>query len=374
MSFDYTTYSATVTPLTPVHIGSGRRLLKDYDYAVHNRRTWRINEDALLEAQTVADPAMAERLARSSPAQLLRPEDYQPDSLYFRYSLPGQPRAREEGAQLQELLKTVRDEPFLPGSSLKGAIRTALAWRAWQEQGRRPDMRDLERNRRFAGQRVERELLGPDPNHDLLRALQVGDSAPAGQDRLILINVQVITPRGLQAPIELEAIRPDTPFQLSLKIDTRLFGEWARRYRLQLGGNPAWLQRLAQTIQSHTAQRLKDELAWYSERPGAEQAAGFYRQLLNAQLPPNSCLLQIGWGTGWSDKTYGSHLQADARFMDALVQEYRLSIGNRHRPGDPFPKSRRSVVHLTRDKQGHTRQQAGVPLGWVLMELKEQKQ
>ncbi|MCB0210543.1 MAG: type III-A CRISPR-associated RAMP protein Csm5 [Anaerolineae bacterium] len=374
MPFDYTTYAVTVTPLTPLHIGSGMRLLKDYDYAVHNNRTWRINEDALLEAQWADNPALADTLARTPPVQLLQPQDYRLDSTFFRYTLAGQPRAKEQGAQLQELLKTVHDEPYLPGSSLKGAIRTALAWQGWQEQGRRPSMRDLERNSRFAGRQIEKELLGPDPNHDLLRALQVSDSRPAGKDRLILVNVQVVTRRGLQAPIELEAIRPDTPFELTIKVDNRLLGTWAEQHRLRLGGNTAWLTQLPEVIQQHTQQRLQDEATWYQERTGAEATVKFFQQLLNARLPQGSCLLQIGWGTGWSDKTYGSHLQNDQRFIDALVRDYRLSMGNRHNPGDPFPKSRRSVVQTFRDKRGKIRQKATVPLGWVLMEMKEQPQ
>ncbi len=372
MTFDYTIFEATVTPLTPLHIGSGARLLKDYDYAVNKNRTWRIDEDALLEAQDVDDPAIAATLARTPPAQLLQAADFKPGSDFFRYSLAGKPRSTEAGAQLLEQLKTVNDEVYLPGSSLKGAIRTALAWYGWQEQGIKPNKAELERNRKFAGRRLEKRIMGPDPNHDLLRALHIADSDPAGKDRLILLNVQVLTGGGLGSPIELEAIQPDTPFQLTFKLDRALFNPWAKRHGLHLGGNPAWLSRLAELIQAHTAQRLKDELAWYEERPGVEQTAGFYRQLARAGLPSNSCLLQVGWGAGWGDKTYGSHLQANQPFMEYLISEYGLARGKR-RPGDSFPKSRRSVVRVVKGKSGQLRQQPGVPLGWVLLEMRERK-
>ncbi len=139
-----------------------------------------------------------------------------------------------------------------------------------------------------------------------------------------------------------------------------------------MGGNPAWLSRLAELIQAHTAQRLKDELAWYEKRPGVEQTAGFYRQLARAGLPSNSCLLQVGWGAGWGDKTYGSHLQANQPFMEYLISEYGLARGKRQ-PGDSFPKSRRSVVRVVKGKSGQLRQQPGVPLGWVLLEMRERK-
>lgn len=370
MAYDYDLFEVTATTLTPLHIGSGTLLLRDYDYAVAGNSTWRINEDALLADQDVNDPRLAETLARTPPAQLLKPADFKPDSSYFRYRLAGQPRSKEAGAQLQEQLKTVRDEAYLPGSSLKGAIRTALAWHGWFEMGLRPRSNDLERNRKFAGRRLEQQLLGPDPNHDLLRTLQVSDSAPAGKDRFIIVNAQVVTGGSLGSPIELEAIRPDTAFKLTIKVDRVLFGQWARQRGFRLGGSQAWLEQLVQIIQEHTGQRVKDEAAWYKDRPGTQETGGFYRELANAQLPAQSCLLQVGWGTGWSDKTLGSHLQRDQRFMEEIIGQYRLAMGRRQ-PGDPFPKSRRATVRVARDKAGQLQQRPSLPLGWLLLEMKE---
>ncbi len=374
MIFDYKIYEVTVTPLTPLHIGSGRLLLNEYDYAIYEKFTWRIDEDAFIsaqqEAQNVTDMRLAEKLAKIAPAQLLTPADYKPGSNLFRYRLTGTPRAKGAGAQLQEMVKTVTDEAYLPGSSLKGAIRTALAWHGWAEKRLQPDTRDLDRDRRFAGRWIEKQIMGPDPNHDLLRALHVSDSDPAGKDCFIVLNAQVVTPGSLGSPIELEAVKPDTAFSLTIKIDQQLFSQWAKTNQLQLGGNGAWLNNLPALIQGYTAPRLNQELAWYQNRSGAEQTTGFYRQLIGAKLPPNACLLQLGWGTGWQGKTYGSHLQQDQPFMESIISTYRLAKGKRL-AGDPFPKSRRSTVQVVKDKTGQTRQRVGVPLGWVLMEMKE---
>jgi CRISPR-associated protein Csm5 len=372
MSYNYTIYDVTVTALTPLHIGSGNMLLNDYDYALHGGYTWRIDENAWLDDQETDDPKLVEQLSRTPPAQLLKDGDFKPDSAYFRYRLAGKPRATGAGAQLQEIIKTVRDEAYLPGSSLKGAIRTAVAWYGWQQKNARPDTRNLGRNRKFAGQQMERDIMGRNPNHDLLRALHIGDSAPIGKDKFIVLNVQVITRGSLGSPIELEAIQPETSFKLTAKVDNQLFSQWAKKHRLQLGGNPAWLQNLPGIIQQHTTQRLQDELKWYTNRPGAGQTTGFYRQLVNLKVPSYGCLLQVGWGTGWEGKTFGSHLQADGRFMERIIKDYRLAKGRRQE-GDPFPKSRRVTVSVTRDNQGRIHQQPAVPLGWAYVELKERK-
>lgn len=363
----YTLFDVEVTLLTPLHIGTGRELLLDYDYAVRDDRTWRIDEDALLEAQDVDDPAIAGQLARTPPAQLLDKGDFCEDSPFFLYVLQGRPRSRQRGAQLREQIKDARQRPYLPGTSLKGALRTALAWHGFGALKMRPDARQLGRRPKWAAQRIERSILGQDPNHDLLRALHVGDSAPVGTERLMLVNAQVLTRRGSGAPIEAEAVQSNTTFCLTVKLDEALFSRWA--HRLNLGTRQDWLRRLPAVVRAHTANRVKVERQWYAGRPDAQIAQRFYKELANLNLSENACVLQIGWGGGWHSKTLGSRLQADGRFMEGIIGDYRLARGRR-RQGDPFPKSRRAVVRVARGKDGRAVERPGVPLGWALMEIK----
>ncbi|MCX7855690.1 MAG: type III-A CRISPR-associated RAMP protein Csm5 [Anaerolineae bacterium] len=371
---DYILYRARATLLTPLHIGSGRDLLLSYDYAVHGGRTWRLNEEAILEAQNVDDPKVLERLMATPPAQLLRPSDFQEGSPFFRYIIRGVPRSPAEGAQLREQLKDPYDRPYLPGTSLKGALRTALAWHAWRELGLRPERTRLNPNPRFAAQGYERTLFGPDPNHDLLRALHVTDSAPVGADRLILINARVLHRGGQMAsPIELEAVAPETVFSFTVKLDQALFSEWAQRHRLKMQGEE-WLRALPAIVNRHTAQRLKEEQAWFNGVPGAERILEFYGGL---GAPPQGFLLQVGWGTGWDDKTLGSRLRADPNFLEGILRSpreggYGIARGRR-RPGDPFPKSRRVVTQVQRAPDGRTLERPVAPLGWIWVEWEEQK-
>lgn len=366
---EYAVYTLKVSVLTPLHIGSGEVLLHEYDYAIHNGRTWRLNDAALLEAQDVDDPALADTLARTPPARLLRPADFRPDSPFFRYVIRGTPRSQAEGAQVREQLKDAFDRPYLPGSSLKGALRTALAWYAWDQRELKPDPGKLGRRREWAAQEYEHTLFGPDPNHDLLRALQVSDSQPVGADRLMLVNARVLNRSGaLGSPIELEAIRPDTVFELTLKLDLALFDEWAKRRGLNLRG-VEWLQNLPGVVRAHARQRIKQEADWFRALEVGARLLNFYeKQLGAAQLGDNQALLQLGWGGGWESKTFGSHLRQDLHFLDQVIRDYRLARGRRQ-PGDPFPKSRRVVVSFIQDNQGRRREVPASPLGWVLLEM-----
>ena len=367
---DYTIYDLTVSVLTPLHIGTGRELLNEYDYAIRNGRTWRLNEGALLDAQEVEDAEMAATLARTPPAQLLRGQDFRPDSGLFRYVLRGTPRSDAEGAQLREQIKDVYDRPYLPGSSIKGALRTAVAWNVWQQRQIRPDMTKIGRRRQWAAQTYEKEIFGRDPNNDLLRALQVSDSAPVDPERLLILNARVMNRRGsLDAPIEMEAIAPDTQFSLTLKVDDALFSEWAIANRLRLNGQEL-LSDLPRAVQNHSLALARQEAEWFKDISPARQIAGFYQQLTGARPGARRFLISLGWGTGWTSKTFGTHLQSDTDFMERILRDLGHARGRRQR-GDPFPKSRRVVVQISRDRQGRPVETPAAPLGWCLVEMKE---
>src|SRR5574341_1482560 len=171
-NYDFTAYRLKITVLTPLHIGNGREMLKDYDYAVHGSRTWRIDENALLDAQNAEDPRVAEMLARTKPGQLLKPQDFVEGNPYFRYVLKGTPKSQAEGAALREQIKDALDHPYLPGTTVKGALRTALAWHLWEEKKLRPEISKLGGAPKFAASDYERRLFGKNPNNDLLRALR----------------------------------------------------------------------------------------------------------------------------------------------------------------------------------------------------------
>ena len=372
---DYILYDVTVSLLTPMHIGTGRDLLHRYDYAIRSGKTWRINEDALLDAQDISDPRMAEQLAKTPPVDLLASDDYREDSELFRYILQGTPRSSAEGAQIKEQIKDPYDRPYLPGSSLRGALRTAIAWNAWGAARLRPETHRLGRSRQWAGQEYERILLGKNPNHDLMRALHVSDSAPLDARALMVLNARVLNRGGKMdgAPIEMEAIRPDAAFQLSMKLDLALFSDWARRGGLKLRGQD-WLLHLGNVVQAHSNDRIQRELAWFKALRGADRVAGFYQRLTNVsgRLGGRMFLIELGWGTGWESKTFGSRLEGDERFMERIIRDYRLARGRRER-GDPFPKSRRVAVSFRRDGQGRIIETPAYPLGWALVEMKERK-
>ena len=255
---------------------------------------------------------------------------------------------------------------------MKGAWRTVLAWHGWQALNLRPDKRKLDNRAKFAARGYEQDIFGADPNHDLLRALQVGDSEPISPDCLMLANVKVLMPQEESAPIEVEAIKPEMRFRLPVKVDTRLFSEWAqKRDGFRLGGAREWLENMVVIARAHADERIKAQQAWYAKRPNSAGPAGFYRDLGKLALKEGQFVIQLGWGGGWDSKTLGTRLTADDKFIEGVITQYRMAKGSR-KPGDPFPKSRRAAMQVRRDKENRAVEIPSVPLGWILVELRAQ--
>ncbi len=357
------TYEIKLTTLSPLHIGAGEELRQDFDFTVIDNRTYRLNQDAILDAYF----EQWRRNPRLLPGKLLRPEDYnRPD--FFRYDMKGFPRSAKIDARLQACIKDVYDRPYIPGSSLKGAMRTALGWAGWKESGIRFDRSMVGYKKQWAGQKLEQRLFGSDPNHDLLRALQVGDcfGPQKAGEKLMLVNVQVLTANAAQSPIELEAISGDVTFHGQLNLDETLFSKTFER-ELKFGNRKHWLDELVPRLQNHSTARIQELLTWF-EKNNIKYVADFYQRLSNASLSKNQALLQLGWGTGWDGKTFGTHLQQDQPMFNKIVQDFRMQkVGKRGGYSafvNEFPNSKRVVMSIQKSKGI-----PAAPLGWVLLEL-----
>jgi CRISPR-associated protein Csm5 len=362
-----TVYNLTLTTLTPLHIGDGNELRQDFDFVVKGGRTYRLDEDKVLHAkedQLVPNQAGKYPL----PGKLLSGADFNNPAL-FRYILAGAPRSSKADARMKTYIKDIHDRPYIPGSSLKGAIRTALAWHGWKEVKPNLDRNAIGRRKSWAGQPLERKIFGPDPNHDLLRALQVSDlfGPDEAGESLVIANAQVLTKRSSGSPVELEALKGDISLRGTITIDETLFQPEMER-QLKFANRKHWLDELCARVQAHSLARIDELIKWFEDAENGAQIARFYRQLSRADLTPDQALLQLGWGSGWDSKTFWTHLQQDIYLFEKLVDEFKMHKQQRdappRKPGDPFPRSKRAAMTI-RDGKPYPL----APFGWVLMEL-----
>ncbi|GAB4532386.1 MAG: hypothetical protein Kow0063_12890 [Anaerolineae bacterium] len=374
----HTRLRAEIAVLSPLHVGSGMKLQRNFDWLARDGRVYVVNHQALfevvlarVEAEAGEDVTMlTTHLMQMTLADLLEAgwltwgDLESGDGALVRYAFRGQPAMNE----IDEQIKDAYDRPYLPGSSLKGVLRTLLAWGIYRETKRRPDLRRLRPQRSWAAQPLERAILGRDPNHDLLRALRVEDSQPLPFEALGLERVNVFPTAcyggGPGLDLDVEAIRPGSQIVTVLTIDEYGFQEGVAA---QLGWQEGrdWLERLPALAREHARQRLLEEAEYFKAKKGPGGALRFYDELINtwAGLGEDEFIVQIGWGGGWDSKTLGSHLKADRQAFERLLQDknYRLlRKGVRRQPGDPFPGSRRLAV------RGRG---PALPMGWVKVSI-----
>jgi CRISPR-associated protein Csm5 len=432
-------YALTITTRSPLHIGTGRELVKDYDFLfdTSGRTAYVLDAEAVLllaeqelqqrntnlrkqveefdaksaraQSEKEADHLRAEaqtlkRLRRNlftgltldqfREARLLNVKRH----LAARIEVEGMPVVRyaltgdlSQSDQVHEQMKNAYGQPYLPGSSLKGALRTILAWQHFPELGAAVNLDALipERSNRppmakFAGGTYEDALfVVPPPDHrrmnaqnrDMLRMLQVSDSAPVAPESLILAPITVYgsapppgqgVPQGQPASgmdvLNVEAVDRDTTFQTHLHIERYPFesGE-AEKRGLTFAPKQPWLEALAAACRERSQARINAELVYYTAK-NLNPLVQFYTGLRDelASLGAQSFLLQLGWGAGWGSTTLDDRLQADAEGFAEIVRHYRLDRGKGR--GRTFPATRKLVLN-----QG----QPWWPLGWVRVDMEE---
>jgi CRISPR type III-A-associated RAMP protein Csm5 len=444
-----TTY--TLTCLTPVHIGTGVQYSK-FDGAYQDRHWHVMDLDKVL-----ARGADANALARAMNSRTFNWSDWlgQQQMTPREGALYALPCPQDPAdTPVREAMKTVYQQPYLPGTSIKGAIRTAVlssllneqraqqtfveeyltlclrardvyarieadrafdkanvqrdilaqtlgmpaeqarsyqqtlyrvfdireerlgeprTWRYFQRQLER-----LGRSREWLGQPVERAVLGPDPNHDLMRAVHVSDTAPIVLEQLAVGLVWTYTLRGNRLVEKreqdgdykafVEWLTPETTLRLALRLDDFLFTEAANRDLRFHSAQTRAVQQLAHTCNAYARTIITAEQEFYATH-GLDILRDVYAELAAtlSALPDGAFLLNVGWGGGWEVKTIGDllHKALGADGFRQLRQRYRLGVAPRTgqlTQNAPFPKTRRIAY------------EGGAPrwaLGWVKMAPQE---
>lgn len=349
-----------ITPMSPIHIGSGQRLTP-MDYEIRKDKFIVKDVMGFIDAQR-DDPAYALQVI----------QDRKPIGDEFaRYALPcyddPSKTERNDVGEVLEFLKDPMGKAFLPGSSLKGCIRTAIAWKLVMQLEPRgfADLfqRTLQnKNKNWSFNTFNAALFGANPQTDILKTLVVRDSQPLdmnGYGAMNYVRVMNVMRSGFApkqgVPIRVESIMPDTgsitvPFIIQaalLKAD--------RDLQQVSKGKPAAMLlqpgKLEETLLDFSRQLLDYESGFYKDYCPNEPAYRFIQQL---QKDSNTIYLDLGFGTGWHSKTIGMTFEQNELWK--IREQYRMN----DRGPDEYPKTRK----WARTPKGY------LPLGWIKLEIK----
>jgi len=325
-------YRFQLTVLTPIHIGTGESL-EPFEYVVAGNTLYRFTlDDFLLKLAREDQARFVELVGESVPRTRRFVAEHVGEAVEAaRFSATVSPAARalydgrmEGGTAHPEVLACIRtgDEAYIPGSSLKGALRTALLYHAMEKDNTKDDARKLEgKTFGFNPRRIQ---------EDPFRAFKVGDGGPLAE-RTRVQAVAVNTQRGGQWSEDVAVLVETVPGIVSdnvsvvsdhaVTFDEAFYRYHERAFRLSAG-------RVLAACRDFYRRHLDKEQAFVDSLPATAAA---YRALADRaqELPDHACLVRLAWGSG----------------RDATTVAYGLQ-------GARTPRSRR----LTAD---------GFPLGWA---------
>lgn len=172
--------------LTPIHIGSGETI-EPYEYIITDK-LYRINLGKFISSLDIKDRDIFLRLSSSDMVQTRKFIKEKANlSNIIEYSMDIDPevnniyrdKINDQNNQLsiQTFIKTL-DRPFVPGSSVKGAIRTAILFSMVDKPI--TDTRDIEKYVfKFKG-----------PQDDPFRSLKISDSLPIDIRDMLVYTVK----------------------------------------------------------------------------------------------------------------------------------------------------------------------------------------
>jgi CRISPR-associated protein Csm5 len=273
--------------------------------------------------------------------------------------------------------------PYLPGSAIKGALRTGMLFSRWRD-GAPPQFERIaqaDRLPRRPGEPAEEQALGSGP-FSFMRAVSVADSDPVstGTLKLYLLRVSTLQARGTGryelgwkqsprgtvpgsqpgegTPLFAEMAAPGTTFE-GLWRENAFLGqpEIARALRWR---EPVDSARILAAANAYAARLLaiQKQYAGWAGLPilqrSIEQLEG---RLAEMNAAGRACLLSMGWGSGLLAKT--GWLETDDQAYRRALQQVPL-YSRALATGLPFPKTRR-IVFLGN-------QPATLP-GWAQLEI-----
>lgn len=343
---------AELSVISPVHIGNGNEFTL-IDFIMENKNFINIDFDKVVDYCSEKNIKLAEEI-ETKLDKFKMEEFFKKNHLnsedFSRYSIPLKidfDRIRQTKPRVREFIKGANELPYIPGSSIKGAIRTAILWSALQDKDIFKYCDKLYNSRvnpKTACKNLEQEIFGKNAHEDILRMLRISDSKQLDINNLEVNEIKIIG--------NLESI-PTYIENLKAGITTD-FGLWIDEKFLSIDKNKYLNIKNILKVCNEFSMSVVEKQSIYNDFEDVTKK--FFKEDLKNSIKnckENEAIFNIGWGGGWYSKTIGLKIEKYRGWND--LRKNRLKLGKI--PGKKmfvfdFPKTRR----VTLDE---------LPLGWV---------
>lgn len=360
--------------LTPIHIGNGNFLQNNADFVVYQE-----NENSfiyvidlrkilvLVGEEHLDDWLLSIENRNDTVAGFVRrhSKNTQPDDYALRV-ITNFAEVKTSDT-LKECLHNGMGLYYIPGSSIKGAIRTAVL--STLAKGKPLESKVKDRNNKVNAKQIEKDFFGRDPNNDVFRFLQVGDAYFEDDCgiaiRMVNLNIRKkedLMDNSKTQIVEAIGIENSTTFQMKI---ANAYYRWAKdRQPGDIAILPQEMESLTSLfmlINTYSESLVSSEIDIWTDLTDRYSGADEYienMQLILEEIKQcrkgKECVLRIGYGVGWRFITGG--WSEELSNFNEVVSASRPN-NNRYEEYD-FPKSRRL------DKDGDI-------LGFVKLSIKE---
>ena len=366
-----------IETLTPVHVGSGVELQSNFEYLHFPDENCVVVIDEAKVLAILGEENLPHWLAciekKESLLQLLqtRKPHLKADDVAAR-RIPLSKQGIAAGKAIREHLHSGNGQTLLPGSSLKGALRTVLLTHIIRKNAtdvadnlkigvRKTDRKTNKERFEYNDTALMSEYIGKDPNTDILRLLQVGD--------VLFDHTQCVrTDVANQQHDKSWALKPS----IAQYVETIPKGQKAlfrinHATRLQERAGSLFnknadltdIETLFGLVNVHTQKLIDTDLDYWKNTANSPTVLSGYLDAMNhlsdlvAACDTQECILRLGYGTGYRTMTGDWHdILYDDDYYD-LVKYIRTT----HPETLLFPKTTRFTG-------------LGEPLGFVRLRLK----
>jgi CRISPR type III-A-associated RAMP protein Csm5 len=363
-----TAFHCEVQLLSPVHIGNGEKYVNNFDFICENNKgrifdhkrlftlVERLDRDQITSFTTAIEDANLSNWLRSNHVNLN-------GAVIHSFNWSNHPP--------NYINRQIRDglgRPIIPGSSLKGAFRTAILSRLVNDDQNNPINKAIEtllKNQgkvklEYADSSLTSGLLGKNANVNLMRSLSVADFTFAPRDVQIQEAYVTSLTSGTKFSrktwsIWLEKLNQGATATGQISFDDFLMAKGKEPFHFKADLTLAWL---VEALRNRTARALDSELDFLRDKTG-DGIMGikeFYEKLAKDQmnLPENETIVQFAWGSGWKGMT--GELIGPQLLTNEVRNKLRLAT---NRLNAPFPKTRRVAI------TGN----AALPMGWFRLKF-----
>lgn len=325
-------FNLKLITISPVHIGCQETLSPYSDYIYKDEKIHIIDEDKLIEffkSSTNIDNIIDEYMgtikgqASSSITKRHNLEDF-----FEKYGLKLEDFTAHSipcNAVIKQSIDRMTNtsgRPYIPGSTIKGAIRTSLLYHHTLEEGLSED-----------------RIFGKF-DKDVLKNLLISDTNPGTIDDLVVLKTvrYNLSKKKADIPVIYESVKKGTEFKFNIK--TKEVED--KRFNYLNSDSIATLFEKINKFSKATVERDLRVLESNST-PEINEIVSFYHQLKKeiniAESNNNTAIFRIGRGKTYFDNTIGIGLSDNE--LKQIIK--RMGIGKRKTNPNFFPKTRTAV-------------------------------